>query len=66
MERPYQYRPARFFLIAYVATWIPWFVGIYLGTQPGLEAYAPLLSLVGLLGPIGATLFMVLSSGSAH
>lgn len=61
----YEYRPARFFLIAYVATWIPWLVGIYLGTQPGLEAYAPLLSLVGLLGPIGATLFMVFSSGSA-
>jgi membrane protease YdiL (CAAX protease family) len=53
-----------FFPIAYVATWIPWFVGIYLGMQPGLEAYAPLLNFVGLLGPIGATLFMVLTSGS--
>ena len=65
VERPHQYRPWRFFLIAYAATWIPWFVGIYLGTQPGLEAYGSLLSLVGLLGPIGATLFMVFSSGSA-
>ncbi len=64
MERRYQYRPWGFFLIAYVATWIPWLVGAYLGRQPGLEAYAPLLSLVGLLGPIGATLFMVLTSGS--
>lgn len=64
MARLYQYRPWQFFLIAYAATWIPWFVGIYLGTQPGLEAYAPLLSLVGLVGPIGATLFMVLTSGS--
>jgi membrane protease YdiL (CAAX protease family) len=65
LERLYQYRPGRFFLIAYVATWIPWCVGINLGTQPGLEAYASLLSLVGLLGPIGATLFMVFSWGSA-
>ena len=64
MERRYQYRPWGFFLIAYVATWIPWLVGAYLVRQPGLEAYAPLLSLVGLLGPIGATLFMVLTSGS--
>jgi len=64
VERRYQYRPWGFFLIAYVATWIPWLVGAYLGRQPGLEAYAPLLSLVGLLGPIGATLFMVLTSGS--
>ena len=30
-----------------------------------LEGYAQLLSLVGLLGPIGATLFMVFSSGNA-
>lgn len=65
MERLYQYRPGRFFLIAYVATWIPWLVGIYLGKQPGLETYGSLLSLVGLLGPIGTTLFMVFSSGNA-
>jgi membrane protease YdiL (CAAX protease family) len=64
VQKPNQYRPALFFLIAYAATWVPWFVGVYLGTRPGLEAYASLLSLVGLLGPIGATLFMVLTSGS--
>jgi hypothetical protein len=64
VETRYQYRPGWFFPIAYVATWIPWFVGIYLGAQPGLEAYASPLSLVGLLGPIGATLYMVFSSRS--
>lgn len=62
MQKPYAYRPGLFFLIAYVATWIPWFVGIYFGAQPGLETYAPLLSLVGVIGSIGATLFMVVTS----
>lgn len=64
MERPYQYRPALFFLLAYVLTWIPWLVGVYLGSVPGLDVYAPLFSFVGLLGPIGAALFLVFTSGS--
>jgi membrane protease YdiL (CAAX protease family) len=51
-------------MIAYAATWIPWFIGAYLGSQPGMEACGPLLSLVGLLGPIGTTLFVVLTSGN--
>ena len=65
MQSSYQYQPARFFLIAYAATWIPWFLGVYLGSRPDLEAYGPLLSLIGLLGPIGASLLMVLTSGSS-
>jgi len=53
---PHRYEAGQFFLIAYAATWIPWLVGVYLGRQPGMEAYAPLLNFAG------ATLFMVLTS----
>lgn len=60
MQRPYRYRPALFFLLAYAVTWSLWFYGVYLGSQEG----GSLFSLIGLLGPIGAALFLVLTSGS--
>jgi hypothetical protein len=61
MERNYQYRPVLFFLMAYIVTWIPWSFGVYVGSQKGLEVYAALFDLIGL---IGAALFLVLTSGS--
>jgi hypothetical protein len=68
-ERPmpsrYAYRPVLFFAMAYAATWTPWFLAAYAGSQKGLEPYAPLLNLVGLLGPCAVALFLILSSGSA-
>jgi uncharacterized protein len=64
LERSYQYRPAPFFLLAYAVTWTLWFVGIYVGSRPDLEAYGSVLSLVGLLGPIGTALYLVFTSGS--
>lgn len=60
MQTPYQYRPALFFLLAYVVTWSLWFYGVYLGSQEG----GSLFSLIGLLGPIGAALFLILASGN--
>jgi membrane protease YdiL (CAAX protease family) len=64
VEKSYQYRPALFFLMAYVVTWIPWFVGVYAGSKAGLKPYAFLFSVIGLLGPLAAALFLVLTSGS--
>jgi membrane protease YdiL (CAAX protease family) len=64
VERNYQYRPALFFLLAYVVTWIPWSVGIYAGSKAGLEPYAFLFNLIGLLGPLAVALFLVATSGS--
>jgi membrane protease YdiL (CAAX protease family) len=64
LEWSYQYRPALFFLLAYALTWTLWFVGIYVGSRPGLEAYGSVFSLVGLLGPIGTALHLVFTSGS--
>ena len=64
MEGNYEYKPVLFFLMAYVVTWIPWSLAVYAGSQPGLEAYAVLFNLIGLLGPPGAALFLILTSGS--
>ena len=47
MTPGHTYRPVRFFLATAVATWILWSIG----ARKGMEAYAPLLSLVGLLAP---------------
>ena len=66
MKRAYEYRPALFFVMAYAVTWITWFLGVYIGSRPGFQApYAGLFSFIGLLGPIGTSLFLVLTSSSA-
>ena len=65
MKTTYDYRPALFFVMAYAVTWIIWFLGVYVGSQPGYESYAGLFSLIGLVGPIGTTLFLVLTSRCA-
>ncbi len=50
--------------MVYAASWIPWCFGVYAGSQQGLEPYAGVFSLIGLLGPIAVALFLVLTSGS--
>ncbi len=65
MTRPYRYRPALFFVLAYALSWTSWLAGIYAGSRPELEPYAALANLLGVLGPIGAALLLVLTSGSA-
>lgn len=63
--RHYRYRWALFFALAYAVSWSAWLAAIYAGSRPDLEPYTALANLVGLLGPIGAALFLVLASGSA-
>src|SRR5262245_24156920 len=58
----YRYRPTLFFALAFAVSWGFWLVGAWAGTQEALKAYAPLFSLAGLIGPIGATLYLVFSS----
>ena len=65
MKRIYDYRPALFFVMAYAVSWIAWFLGVYVGSRPGFAPYAALFNLIGVLGPIGTTLFLVLTSSSA-
>ena len=64
MNRDYYYRPALFFLSVYAASWIPWFLAAYAGSQPDFESYAGILNLIGLLGPITVALVLVFGSGS--
>jgi membrane protease YdiL (CAAX protease family) len=60
-----RYRPVAFFVTAYLASWAPWLVGAHLARQEGGEARGFLFILLGLLlGPTGAALFLVASSGS--
>src|SRR5262245_31653263 len=60
-----RYRPVAFFGAAYLASWVPWLVGAHLASQEGGEVYGFLFTLLGLLlGPTGAALFFVVSSGS--
>lgn len=63
-RRPYQYRPAVFFLATFVATWIPWFFGAYLANESGQRGAISPLGYVGLLGPLVVTLVCILASGS--
>jgi hypothetical protein len=56
----YRYRPAAFFGLAYVATWIPWFISACLARQEGGDAYGFIFDLIGLLlGPTGVALVFV-------
>jgi uncharacterized protein len=64
VERHHRYRPVLFFVTAYLVTWIPWAIGAYVGSRKGLEAYAFLFNLVGLLGPMAVALFLVMTSAS--
>jgi len=59
-----EYRPVLFFAMAYVATWIPWSLGVWASAQASLESYALLFNPIGLLGPLAVTLFLILTSGS--
>jgi uncharacterized protein len=64
-DRDRRYRPVAYFVAAYLATWAPWLVGAQLARHEGGEAHGFLFTLLGLLlGPTGAALFFVASSGS--
>ncbi len=64
MAQGYRYRAALFFAFAYAVAWIPWFAGIYAASRHDLKPCASLLNLAGLLGPVGASLFLVFGSRS--
>ena len=55
----YRYRPALFFALAYVFTWIFWVPAIYVP-----ESISPLLMLTGLIAPAVVSTVFVMVSGS--
>lgn len=60
MEQTYRYRPALFFGLTALITWVPWYFGI----RSGAVATGSLLSLAGLLGPFLVSLGLTFGSGS--
>jgi membrane protease YdiL (CAAX protease family) len=64
MKRSYGYRPALFFALAYLATWIPWALAIHAGSRKEFEPYAVIFYFLGVAAPCAAAVLMVLTSGS--
>jgi membrane protease YdiL (CAAX protease family) len=64
MDRDYTYRPMLFFGLTYLATWLPWALAAYAGSQPNLAPYAALLQFVGLAAPCAVAVLLVLTSAN--
>ncbi len=60
MEQTYRYRPAHFFGLTALITWVPWYFGI----RSGAVATESLLSVAGLLGPFVVSLALTFGSGN--
>lgn len=60
MEQTYRYRPALFFGLTALITWVPWYFGI----RSGAVATESLLSVAGLLGPFAVSLALTFGSGN--
>lgn len=64
MKLLYKYRPIQFFLITFLATWIPWFIAAYLSYQKGMEGLQLLFMMLGMFGPFIAALIMIYGSNN--
>ena len=64
METRYEYRPVRYFMLAFTLTWIPWFFAVYFSAQAPRETFGHVLNFVGLLGPMIMALYFVYGSRS--
>jgi len=51
MESKPVYKPARFFLITFLITWISWFIAAWFSYQPGMQGLQLLCMVPGLLAP---------------
>lgn len=56
------YKPFKFFILAYLLSWIPWFWSVYFSYRPSEQAIFSLLFLPGLLAPSGVALWMIFTS----
>lgn len=52
------YQPAAFFLLAFLVTWPAWFLAAYLSYREGMQVFQDLFMLLGLCGPVIATLVL--------
>jgi membrane protease YdiL (CAAX protease family) len=58
----YKYKPIRFFLIAFILSWIPWALSAYLSYQQGMSDYETLFLYIGHFGPAVSALILIWSS----
>jgi hypothetical protein len=58
LNRKAMYKPALFFLLAFLVTWTAWFTTAYLSYREGMQGFQDLFMLIGLCGPVIATLLM--------
>ena len=58
-ESAYQYRPVRFFVLAYFFTWLFWIPAIFVP-----ESISPVLMLLGLIAPAVVSTVFAMASGS--
>ena len=58
MNKTNNYKPAGFFLIAFLISWAAWFSSAYFSTQAGMEGWQVLFMNLGIFGPFIATLIM--------
>ena len=60
----YKYRPVRFYITCFVATWAFWIAAAILSRTPGDNGLSTLLMLFGLIAPSITAITTVLTSGS--
>ena len=63
--KPYQYRPIRFYVICFSATWAFWITAAVLSRAEDGGGISPVLMLLGLLAPAVTAVVTVLTSNSA-
>jgi membrane protease YdiL (CAAX protease family) len=59
MEIEPVYKPARFFLITFLITWISWFIAAWFSYQPGMQGLQLVCMVPGLLAPLIAVGVMI-------
>jgi len=64
----YKYNPVRFFLAAILSTWLVWGIASYFSYQTGsrAEQIVTVCELLGLFGPLVASLWLIFSSKSGE
>lgn len=62
METRYEYKPLRYYVLAFTLTWIPWAFVIYLSADNPKATFSFVLNIVGLLGPMVMAFFFVYGS----
>lgn len=64
MNKPYTYKPVRFFLVTNLIMWSAWLAAAYLSYQPGggPAKLISLLAFIGFLSPLVTALWLILAS----